>query len=190
MGKEEKTPDAVTSSSGGASERGRDGLDRLMPLVYDELRRLAASFLRRERRDHTLQPTALVNEAYMRLVDQHAVSWENRAQFFGLAAQMMRRILVNHAQARRAEKRGGGATRITLDPSHAVSQDRTLEVLAVDEALEKLAGFDPFKARLVELRIFAGLTMEEAATVLEKSKPTLEREWRIARAWLHKELES
>jgi len=161
-----------------------------MPLVYDELRRLAASFLRRERRDHTLQPTALVNEAYMRLVDQHAVSWENRAQFFGLAAQMMRRILVNHAQARRAEKRGGGATRVTLDPAHAVSQDRTLEVLAVDEALEKLAGFDPFKARLVELRIFAGLTMEEAATVLEKSKPTLEREWRIARAWLHKELES
>ena len=161
-----------------------------MPLVYDELRRLAASFLRRERRDHTLQPTALVNEAYMRLVDQHAVSWENRAQFFGLAAQMMRRILVNHAQARRAEKRGGGATRITLDPSHAASKDRTLEVLAVDEALAKLAGFDPFKARLVELRIFAGLTMEEAATVLGKSKPTLEREWRLARAWLHKELES
>ena len=169
---------------------GREGLDQLMPQVYDDLRRLAASFLRRERKDHTLQPTALVNEVYLRLVDQRVVSLEDRPRFFGLAAQMMRRILVNHAQARRAEKRGGGATRITLDPSHAVSEDRTLEVLAVDEALQKLAAFDAVKAQLVELRMFAGLTMEEAATVLGKSKPTLEREWRIARAWLHKELES
>jgi DNA-directed RNA polymerase specialized sigma24 family protein len=110
---------------------GREGLDHLMPQVYDDLRRLAASFLKRERKDHTLQPTALVNEVYLRLVDQRAVSFEDRPRFFGLAAQMMRRILVNHAQARRAEERGGGATRITLDPSHAVTEERTLEVLAV-----------------------------------------------------------
>ena len=174
----------------GAGLRGRDGLDLLMPQVYDELRRLAASFLRRERKDHTLQPTALVNEAYIRLADQRLVNSEDRPRFFGLAAQMMRRILVNHAQARRAEKRGGGATRITLDPSHAVSEDRTLEVLAVDEALRKLAAFDPLKAQLVELRMFGGLTMEEAAAVLGKSKPTLEREWRVARAWLHQEMTS
>jgi RNA polymerase sigma factor (TIGR02999 family) len=161
-----------------------------MPQVYDELRRLAASFLRRERKDHTLQPTALVNEAYIRLADQRLVNSEDRPRFFGLAAQMMRRILVNHAQARRAEKRGGGATRITLDPSHAVSTDRTLEVLAVDEALKRLAAFDPLKAELIELRMFGGLTMEEAATVLGKSKPTLEREWRVSRAWLHKEMTS
>ena len=173
-----------------AAQRGdREALDRFMPLVYDELRRLAASFLRRERKDHTLQPTALVNEAYMRLVDQRAVPVENRAHFFGLAAQMMRRILVNHAEARRAAKRGGGATRITLDASHSVSEDRTLEILAVNEALEKLAAFDAPKARLVELRMFTGLTMDEAAIVLGKSKATVERDWRVARAWLHKELE-
>lgn len=174
----------------GEERNGRESLDHLMPQVYDDLRRLAASFLRRERKGHTLQPTALVNEVYLRLIEQRAVSLQDRPRFFGLAAQMMRRILVNHAEARRAEKRGGGATRITLDPSHAVSEDRTLEILAVDEALQKLAAFDPIKAHLVELRMFGGLTMEEAATVLGRSKPTLEREWRIARAWLHRELEA
>jgi len=161
-----------------------------MPEVYDELRRLAASFLRRERKDHTLQPTALVNEVYLRLVEQRAVGWDDRARFFGLAAQMMRRILVNHAEARRAAKRGGGATRITLDASHSVVEDRTVEMLAVNEAIEKLAAFDESKARLVELRMFGGLTMDEAAGVLGKSKATLERDWRVARAWLRKSLEA
>ena len=172
-----------------AAHRGdKGGLDLLMPRLYDELRRLAASFLRHERANHTLQPTALVNEAYLRLIDQRAVNWQNRAQFFGLAAQMMRRILVNHAEAKLASKRGGGAPHVTLDAAHAIGEDRTVEILAVNQALDKLAAFDPLKAQLVEMRMFAGLTTEELASVVGKSTATVEREWRIARAWLHDEL--
>jgi RNA polymerase sigma factor (TIGR02999 family) len=189
-GPPERAETSVTQLLLAANRGDKEALDRLMPRVYDQLRRLAASFLRRERPDHTLQPTALVNEAYLRLVDQRAVAWENRAQFFALAAQMMRRILVNHAEARRAGKRGGGAGRVTLDASHAIAEDRTVEVIAVHQALDKLAAFDALKARLVELRMFAGLTTEEAASVVGKSKATVEREWRVARAWLHNELHS
>ena len=171
------------------AKRGdRVALDQLMPRLYDELRRLAASFLKQERADHTLQPTALVNEAYLRLIDQRAVTWDNRAQFFGLAGQMMRRILVNHAEARRAGKRGGGAEKITLGGVDAAVDDRTLEVIAVNDALDKLAAFDALKAQIVELRFFAGLTNEETAAVINKSTATVEREWRVARAWLYKEL--
>ena len=171
------------------AKRGdKDALDRLMPRMYDELRRLAASFLGRERRDHTLQPTALVNEAYMRLIDQHAVTWDNRAQFFGLAAQMMRRILVNHAEGRRAAKRGGGAVKLSLDGAEVADEDRTLEVLVVNDALERLSAFDQLKAEIVELRFFAGLTNEETAAVIGKSTATVKREWRVARAWLYNEL--
>jgi len=170
------------------AEGEKSELDHLMPRLYDELRRLAASFLRHERANHTLQPTALVNEAYLRLIDQRAVTWENRAQVFGLAAQMMRRILVNHAEAKNTAKRGGGIAHVTLDASLAMGDDRTVEILAVNRALEKLAALDPLKAQLVELRMFAGLTTGEAATVIGKATATVEREWRIARAWLHNEL--
>jgi len=166
----------------------KQALDLLMPRLYDELRRLAASFLRNERANHTLQPTALVNEAYLRLIDQRAVDWQNKAQIFGLAAQMMRRILVNHAEAKNASKRGAGAEHVTLDAAHLIGDDRTIEVLAVNRALDKLAEFDALKARLVEMRMFAGLTTEEIASVVGKSTATVEREWRIARAWLHDEL--
>jgi RNA polymerase sigma factor (TIGR02999 family) len=163
-------------------------LDRLMPEVHTELRRLAASLLRRERRDHTLQPTALVNEVYLRLAEQHSVTWTSRTQFFALAAQMMRRVLVNHAEARRAAKRGGGATKITLDPAHSVGDDATVDVLAVDEALQQLSAFAPQQAQIVELRFFGGLTNDEIADLIGKSTPTVEREWRAARAWLYRTL--
>ena len=182
------TDASVTQLLLAAHQGDKEALDRLMPRLYDELRRLAASYLQHERPDHTLQPTALVNEAYLRLVDQKAVAWDNRAQFFGLAAQMMRRILVNHAESRRTAKRGGGVSHVTLEDSHAVAEDRTVEILAVNQALDKLAAFDALKAQLVELRMFAGLTTEEAAAVVGKSVATVEREWRIARAWLHTEL--
>jgi len=162
-------------------------LDRLMPAMYDELHRLAGAFLRSERPDHTLQPTALVNEAYLRLVDQRSVTWENRAQFFGLAAQMMRRILVNHAEARRTAKRGGGAARVTLATELLIGSDKTLEILEIDQAL---AALDPEKAQIVELRFFAGMSNEETAEALGKSTATIERGWRVARAWLFNELRS
>lgn len=170
-----------------------DALDRLLPLVYVELRRLAGSHLRRERRDHTLQPTALINELYLLLVQQHAATWQNRAHFFALASRLMRRILVDHARARQADKRGGGATIVALDDdlSNAASSaaaDRGLEVLAVDQALDRLAALDAEQGRIVELRFFAGLSVEETAYVLDRSPRTVKREWRLAKAWLHREL--
>jgi len=163
-------------------------LDDLFPLVYDELRRLAAAKLQRERSDHTLQATALVHEAYMKLVDQHSVDWQNRAHFFGLAAEIMRRILVNHAVHRNADKRGAGETRIALDEAVSFAQEREIDLLALDEALLELAKFDAQQARIVELRFFGGLSIEEVAEVLGVSDSTVKREWRVARAWLHSEL--
>jgi RNA polymerase sigma factor (TIGR02999 family) len=158
-------------------------LDRLLPLVYDELRRIAARHLERERPGHTLQPTALVHEAYFRLIDQRQVDWRNRAQFLGLAAEMMRRILVNHARDRAALKRGGGLTRVSLTEAlDAPGPDVDLGDL--DDALRRLAEHDPRKARLVELRFFGGLTNAEAAEVLAVSVATVERDWSFARAWL------
>ena len=160
-------------------------LDALLPAVYDELRRLASGYLRRERVGHTLQPTALVHEAYLRLVDQTRVEWQNRAHFFGVAAQMMRRILVDPARAQQAGKRGGDAQKLSLDENIDVSAMRPSELVALDEALERLAELDPQKSRLVELRFFGGLSVEETAEVLGVSAPTVKRQWRMAKAWLY-----
>ena len=158
--------------------------DRLIPLVYRELRRRAAAHLRRERRGHTLQPTALVHEAYVRLIDQRRMAWQNRAQFYGVAARIMRRVLVDHARAAKMAKRGGGLVSMTLEEHHAVVASPDIEVLALDEALTRLAVLDARKSAIAELRFFSGLSVEESARVLGVSVTTVEREWRAARAWL------
>jgi RNA polymerase sigma factor (TIGR02999 family) len=160
-------------------------LDELIPLVYDELRRLAGRYMRRENRGHTLQTSALVNEAYLRLIDQKSVEWQNRAHFFGVAAQLMRRILVDHARGRLRAKRGGGAQMVSLAEQAAMSEE-VAEVVALDEALERLAELDPRKSQIVEMKFFAGLTNEEVAEVLKVTTRTVEREWRKAKAWLHR----
>ena len=178
----------VTQLLVAASNGDRQALDEMLPLVYAELRRLAGGYLRDERGDHTLQPTALVHEAYLRLVNQRSVDWKNRAHFMGVAAQMMRRILVNHAEGKKAEKRGGGAEKITLDHAVGAFEERDLDVLAVDLALARLATIDERKARIIELRFFAGLTTPEIAEVLGISTATIERDYTFARAWLHREL--
>ena len=164
-------------------------LDRLIPIVYAELRGIAARYLRRERRDHTLQPTALVNEAYLRLIDQKQVQWQNRAHFIGVAAQMMRRILVDHAKSHNRAKRGGGAQRVSLDDAMAVSDERATDLLELDSALTALATFDDRKSRVVEMRYFGGLTVEETAEVLKVSEMTVAREWKLAKAWLYTHIE-
>ena len=162
--------------------------DRLMPLVYDELRRRAAAYLRRERRDQTLQPTALVHEAYLRLVDQRRAVWQNRGQFFGVASQMMRRILVDRARAHRMAKRSGRWARITLDEAVVPTRPTDVDVLDLDAALSRLAAFDERKSRIAELRFFGGLSLEETGEVLGISLATVERDWQAARAWLFKTL--
>lgn len=166
----------------------RDVLDDLLPLVYDQLRRIAANYLEYERRDHTLQPTALVHEAYLRLVNQHNVDWRNRAQFYGIAANMMRRILVNHVKAKNAEKRGGAAEKVPIDDVTIFFDEQNLDLLALDEALKQLAEFDEEKTRLVEMKFFGGMTTVEIAEVTGKSTATIEREWAFARGWLFKTL--
>ena len=181
-------PDEITQLLMKWGQGDKAALDQLMPLVYDELRRLAAHYLQQERSGHTLQPTALVNEAYLRLVDQRNVDWRNRAQFFGLAAQMMRRILVNHAEARKAAKRGGDAERLPLDDSLSLSRENDVDILALNDALNRLAEFDEQKSKVVELRFFGGLKMDEVAEFIGKSTATTEREWSLARAWLYREL--
>jgi RNA polymerase sigma factor (TIGR02999 family) len=170
------------------SEGDQAALDQLMPLVYDELRRLARSYLRRERPDHTLQPTALVHEAYLRLIEQRSVNWQNRAHFFGIASQMMRRILVNHALARATAKRGGPATRLSLDEGSICSGQRDVELIALDEALKALERLDPRQTRIVELRFFGGLSIEETAEALSLSPATVKREWSTARLWLRRQI--
>jgi RNA polymerase sigma factor (TIGR02999 family) len=164
--------------------------DALVPLVYQELRRRAAGHLRRERRGHTLQPTALVHEAYLRLIDQQRVVWQNRAQFFGVASEMMRRILVDRARAHRVAKRSGQWARVTLDEAHMSPRvdPVNVDVLDLDAALTRLAQFDPRKTEIAELRFFGGLSLEEAGDVVGVSRATVEREWQAARAWLFKEL--
>ena len=169
-------------------------------MIHAELRRIAARQLGGERAEHTLAPTALVNELYLRLVDQRRATWDNRAHFFGVAAQLMRRILVDYARAREADKRGGSVTRVSLDdladdrPAQHTVEARgdaaAADVLAVDQALERLTRIDPDQARIIELRFFAGLTVEETAHVLQRSARTVKREWRLARAWLYRELRS
>lgn len=167
----------------------RQALERLMPLVYGELRRLAGSYLRSERPDHTLQPTALVHEAYLRLIDQRKVVWKNRAHFFGIAAQMMRRILVDHARRRQAAKRDAERFRVVSGTTGgAAAEDDAPDLLALDSALDALERLDPRQARIVELRFFAGLTVDETAEVANVSSATVKREWRPARAWLRREI--
>jgi RNA polymerase sigma factor (TIGR02999 family) len=170
--------------------RGGDpeALNVLMPLVYDELRRLARAYLRREHGARTLQTTALVHEAYLRLVDQTCVDWKNRAHFFGVAAHLMREILVDHARRRQAGKRGGGALKISLDDRIGKRDARDADLLALDEALDRLSTMDPQQSRIVELRYFTGLSVEEAAEAVGMSPATVKREWRSARIWLYNEL--
>lgn len=165
-----------------------EALERLMPLVYDELRHIAARYLRKERQDHTLQTTALVHEAYIRLIDQNQANWQNRAQFFGVAAQMMRRILVDHARGHQADKRGGGAAKLSLDEAIEIADQKEVDLIALDDALNQLAQLDEQQCRVVELRFFAGLTVEEVAEVMKLSPATIKREWSMAKAWLHREL--
>jgi RNA polymerase sigma-70 factor (ECF subfamily) len=172
-------------------ERARGGnqemVSQLVPLLYDELRRLASYYLKRERPDHTLQATALVNEAYLRLLGQE-VDWKNRSHFFGIAAQQMRRILVDYARKQHRAKRGGSAVKVSLDEAMIVSNENPEEILAVDEALGRLSALDPQQARIVELRVFAGLTVEEVAEVMNIHASSVKREWTVARAWLSREI--
>jgi RNA polymerase sigma factor (TIGR02999 family) len=170
------------------SEGDSSAREKLMPLVYEELRRLAARYLRRERLNHTLQPTALVNEAYLRLIDQQKVEWQNRAQFFGLAAKLMRNILVDHARSHQAAKRGGENYSVSLSRADRVSAASAVDLVALHETLERLTTHDPQKSNIVELRFFGGLTIEETAEVLDISHATVERDWKMARAWLRREL--
>ena len=165
----------------------RRALDQVLPLVYDELRRLARRHLRNEQPGHTLQSTALVHEAFLRMMDQDA-AWQNRAHFFGIAAQMMRRVLVDHARGRSAAKRGDGARKVTLDPGIAAPEARGVDVEALDEALSNLGKLDPRQEKIIELRFFAGLTIEDTSEVMQLSPATVKREWATARAWLYREL--
>lgn len=170
--------------------RGDGGArDALIPLIYHELRGIARRYLYRERPDHTLQSAALVNEAYLRMMRQQPAQFENRAYFFGFAAQMMRHILVDHARGRAAAKRGAGAPRLALDPEMAVTQDRETDLVALDDALKKLAELDADQSRLIELRFFGGLSIEETALVMGISPATAKREWATARAWLKREID-
>jgi RNA polymerase sigma-70 factor, ECF subfamily len=166
----------------------RQSLDSLLPLVYQELRRLAAAYIRRERPGYTLQPTALVNEAYLRLLKDDPARWQNRAHFCAIAAHSMRQILIERARARDAQKRGGARARVTLDEALVAGGERSIDLVALDEALTRLADIDPEQARLVELRFFGGLTVEETAEAMHISPATVKRHWTVARAWLAREL--
>jgi RNA polymerase sigma factor (TIGR02999 family) len=185
----EEPSETLTSTLLELSAGDQAAAARILPLVYDELRLLAANYMRRERRpNHTLQPTALVHEAYLRLVDQTRVNWKNRAHFFAMAAEMMRRILVDHARRHHSQKRGGSETQLCLDEAVSFAQDVNVDVVAVDEALLELARLDPQQSRIVELRFFGGLTLDEAAEVMQISRSTVQREWNMAKAWLHGQL--
>jgi RNA polymerase sigma factor (TIGR02999 family) len=183
-GREDKNRANVTQLLVEYRKGDRASLDEMLPIVYNELKRLASRYLDRERSGHTLQTTALVHEAYLRLVDQQNVNWKNRAHFLGLAAEMMRRILVNHARNRAAVKRGGNPTRISLSFAEESTQP-DIDLIALDQALTELAGLDSRKSRIVELKFFGGLTNDEAAEVMQISDATVEREWVVARAWLY-----
>ncbi|MEX2271838.1 MAG: sigma-70 family RNA polymerase sigma factor [Vicinamibacterales bacterium] len=193
----------VTAASAGITDLllqwgggDHEALSRLMPLVYAELRRIARVQLRHEARGQTIQPTALVHEVYLRFVDQQRAGWQNRAQFFAVAAQLMRRVIVDHARARQAGKRGGSAVHVVLQDAdeQSATEDARAEathaadMLAIDAALDRLTAIDPEQARIIELRFFAGMTIEETAHVLKRSPRTVKREWRLAKAWLFREL--
>jgi RNA polymerase sigma factor (TIGR02999 family) len=178
----------VTQLLGDWSGGDQGALEKLLPLVQPELHRLAHHYMSRERAGHTLQTTALLDEAYLLLVGNKKPSWQNRTHFVAAAAQLMRRIMVDHARERRSLKRGGGALKVTLDEAALVTETRSEELLALDEALEKLAAQDPRKSQIVELRYFGGLTVEETAEFLKQSQRTVEREWNMAKAWLYRAL--
>jgi RNA polymerase sigma factor (TIGR02999 family) len=170
------------------SDGDSKALDGLLPVVYEELRRIAGRYLNREREGHVLQPTALVHEAYLKLVDQDRVQWQNRAHFFGVAAQLMRRVLVDHARMQLAGKRGGGATVLALTDAAGATKPASVDVIAIDRALTRLASAYPEQGRLVELRYFGGLTIEETSEVMGLSPATIKRQWTVARAWLYRDL--
>jgi RNA polymerase sigma factor (TIGR02999 family) len=185
-----QSSDGITKLLIDWSQGDQAALEKLMPLVYDELRRLASNYLRRERAGHTLQPTALVNEAYLKLVDQRHARWQNRAHFFGISAQLMRRILVDHARQHQAAKRGGSQQqRLSITSAERVVKQPQIDLLALNEALDELALIDPQQAQIVELKFFGGLSIEETAEVLGISHATVERDWKVARAWLRRQLE-
>jgi RNA polymerase sigma-70 factor, ECF subfamily len=185
----EQPSDNITVLLHKVSKGDREAVDLLLPVIYDELRKLAANYLRRERPDHTLQPTALVHEAYLRLIDQSRVNWQNRAHFFGVSAQIMRRLLVDHARKHNAEKRGQDFQKLSLDENIDRAVERSAELIALDDALKTLATFDANKARMVELRYFGGLSIEETAGVMGVTPTTIKRHWRLAKAWLHGEMQ-
>ncbi len=180
-------PQQVTGLLVAWSNGDQAALDQLTPLVYDELHRLAHHYMGRERSDHTLQTSALVNEAYLRLVDQNNLHWQSRAQFFGLAAQLMRHILVDHARSHNSAKRGGGL-KVALEDFAVLNPERGAELIALDEALKKLAAIHPRKGQIVELKFFGGLTVEEIAKVMKVSPVTVLRDWSFAKSWLHREI--
>lgn len=182
-------PHDVTQLLVNWSQGDQAALNDLMPLVYQELRRLAAGYLRRERSDHTLQSTALVHEAFLRLIDQNRIQWQNRAHFFGVAAQMIRRILVDHARTQNRVKRGAGAPKLSLDEAIALPNSGSdVDLVSLDDALSRLAALDPQQSRIVELRFFAGLSIDETAEVVGVSPATVKREWTMAKAWLYQNL--
>ena len=183
-------PENITVILQDWSRGNRQAADSLIALVYDELRRIAANYLRRERSEHTLQPTALVNEAYLKLIDISNVSWQDRAHFFAVASNVMRQILVDHARARQTEKRGGDAQTIALDEAISFARQPEIDLLALDDALARLAGLDERQARIVEMRFFGGLSIEETAEVIGASPRTVKRDWAFAKAWLHKQLKN
>jgi len=184
-----KSSSQVTMLLGRWRGGDREALDLLVPLVYDELRRIAQNYLRNERPGHTLQSTALVHEAYVRMIQQDLPQWQNRAHFFAVAAQLMRQILVDHARAHRADKRGGGACKLALEDAQESARPIDVDIVALDDALKTLSGMDPQQGKVVELKFFGGLSIEDTAEVLGVSSSTVKRDWITARAWLHRELD-
>jgi RNA polymerase sigma factor (TIGR02999 family) len=184
-----KNDEQITELLAAWSKGDETSLERLLPFVERELRRIAHNYMRRENGNHTLQTTALVNEAYLRLVDQTSVNWQNRSHFFAISSKIMRRILLNYAREQHAGKRGGGAIHVELNESLVLTPEKSNELIALDEALKKLKKFDEQKSRIVELRYFGGLTIEETAEVLQIAPPTVSLHWRLARAWLKREIE-
>ena len=181
-------PEMVTQLLKDWGNGNQQALEELLPLIYDELRRLAHNFLYRERPGHTLQTTALAHEAYLKLIDQESVHWQNRAHFFAIAAQAMRRILIDSARRHAAQKRGGAREKVSLAEAANLSMESNTDLLALDEALTRLAAMDEDQSRIIELRYFGGLTIEETAEVMKSSPASVKREWQMARAWLHQEL--
>lgn len=180
----------VTALLGQLADGDGAAASRLIPIVYDELRRLAGGYMRRERREHTLQPTALVHEAYLKLIEQRAVDWQGRAHFFAIAAQTMRRILVDHARGHLRDKRGGGMIPVPLEEALVFSPEQSSELVRLDASLERLAKLDPRQSRIVELRFFGGLTVEQTAELLGISPKTVKRDWSMAKAWLHGDMKT